>query len=361
MILDSELCNVEYTDDLEAMLRIQLRSGWFRRLWTLNEGIYSQEHLFAVFKNAIVRVPGMSDKLIVQIDRPNYPLFKRPIVWDACAFWTWKWRSVAYALPARRFERTFFFDTPLALDSRIAAIWENVSQRMTSTESDRPILVMSLLGLDLSPVLNIPPNPDDPMVVAMARMKAVYKSLPEFPENIIFLDGKRFPEYGMRWALGFWNISVNGGQFRRLSGSGGRIIERGLCVNFASLLIPGIRDEWKTNETLLMKCLINESITCVIRTEVLEALTGLEIERLDVRSTIGFLIQKDERRDIEKRRAWSEQEAVVVHLIHEEIEINYARYLGRVKLRAAPEVCSTFSICNEAQYIGKNEITWCVG
>lgn len=117
---------------------------------------------------------------------------------------------------------------------------------MTTTESDRPILIMSLLGLDLSPVLDIPPKVEgSPERAAIERMRAVYLALPEFPSRILFMDGERFPEYGMRWAKTYCNnAGMSEKSQKRLGDIPGQVLPRGLCVEFPMLLTTTRNDAW---------------------------------------------------------------------------------------------------------------------
>ncbi|KAF8848028.1 hypothetical protein BDZ45DRAFT_811120 [Acephala macrosclerotiorum] len=362
LILDSELSCIDHTNDLESLMRIQYRSGWIRRLWTLNEGIYSQERLFVCFNNCIVRVPGMADKLMVADGRGHFPFYTKPVAFDIYAPWVGRYRLVAYSLPARRFERAFFFDKPYPLGKLINSVWDTVVERTTSTESDRPILIMSLLGLDLSPILDIPPVVDGSATKgAIKRMRAVYKALPEFPQEIIFQNGKRFEEYGMRWATIYCRKWVANDQAQKMIyGDPGKILPEGLCVNYPALLTTTHHDQWILSIGLWMQYSHrgNLSALAAVRPD-----NGNELEHvcLDNHTQIGFLIESDWGLDGVIRGTRKHVLAIVVSVLEESFGIRYCKFLGRMTIERLPYNEGDLIGSCDTTYISKNETTWCVG
>jgi hypothetical protein len=344
-------------------MRIQYRSGWIRRLWTLNEGIYSQERLFVCFNNCIVRVPGLADKLMVKDGRGHFAFYTKPVAFDIYASWINKYRLVAYSLPARRLERAFFFDRPEPLHSLICKVWQTVVERITTTESDRPILIMSLLGLDLSPILDIPPLVDGSASRgAIERMRAVYKALPEFPQKIIFQNGKRFEEYGMRWATTYCRKWVENGQAQRmLYGDPGRVLPRGLCVKLPALLSTTYHDEWTLSIGFRMQYSHRGKISAVAALRPDDG-NELKHECLGAHSQIGFLIESD--RELDRVISGSSKYvlAIVVSVLEESAGIRYCRFLGRMSIERLGLATGVALAGNsDTMYISENEAIWCVG
>jgi hypothetical protein len=304
----------------------------------------------------------MADRLLVEDDRGHFPLFSKPVAYDAYATWLLKSRLVADALPFRRLERAFFFDEVANLSLRIAAIWENVVERMTTTESDRPILIMSLLGLDLSPVLKIPPQVEgSPERGAIERMRAVYKALPEFSQSIIFQNGKRFEEYGMRWATTYCSNAAGKGQAqRRLSDIPGRILDRGLCVEYPALLVSGIDDGWDLGCGLWTK---HQHANNVSALAAMGPDRGSELseENLDGETQIGLLIQSDEELEAVISGQSTFVQAIAVSILEEGDGIRYCGFLGRLQVSKMPITEAVLRNCREAKYFCKSKIVWCVG
>ncbi|KAL3427455.1 het domain protein [Phlyctema vagabunda] len=359
LILDSELSCMDHTNNLETLMRIQYRSGWIRRLWTLNEGIYSQQRLFACFRNCIIRVPYIADRLMLEDDRGKIPFFTKPVAWDIYAHWTLQYRHVAWALPSNRLERAFFFDKALPLPLRITGIWLTVAGRTTTTESDRPILIMSLLGMDLSPVLSIPPSKDDNgQRCANDRMRALYKSLGEFPQAMVFQNGKRYEEYGMRWAVQVCKRDAGNGKVqRRMSGNSGRIVERGICVQFPVLLPSKIEENWSIDHGLWMKI---DHLGEAFAVAALPIRGGDHNEApLDDGARIGILIQYGKELKELLNSKIKEVTATVVSILEETNQIRYCKFIGHVELSTMPS--ATLRLCCDTSYISESEKIWCVG
>lgn len=98
MVLDSELLEINHTTKQESMLRILFCSGWMRRLWTLQEGIFAQQKLYVYFKNCAIRIPYIVDQLLVEFDHGKFSIFSEPIFYDAFAHWLAQFRMVSTSL-----------------------------------------------------------------------------------------------------------------------------------------------------------------------------------------------------------------------------------------------------------------------
>lgn len=313
----------------------------------------------------MVRIPHIADKLLLADEKGRIPFFTKPIAYDAYAWWLLKDRLVLEALPAFRFERLFFFEKTAPLCLRITAIWENVMERITSTESDRPVLIMSLLGLDLFPVLDIPARKEgNAPGGAIDRMRVVYKSLPEFPQDMIFQHGKRFDEYGMRWAVTTCSKDTGDNQLpRRLSDIPGRVQERGLCVEYPALLVSGLEGGWKLSYGLWMKFsgLRGGGNTLALAALVHENNQDLAEGHLGSETQIGIIVEsEDELEDLicDKRTTVN---TAVVELLEKENGVQYCKFLGRLHLSKMPAIEAVLHNCLEAKYITAGAELYCIG
>ncbi|KAI9777330.1 MAG: hypothetical protein M1839_008938 [Geoglossum umbratile] len=246
MILDSELLSVDHITKQETMLRIMTCSGWMRRLWTFQEGVYAHQRAYVYFRNTAVRIPYIVDRLMVEDSRGNFPLFSEPVIYDAYAHWLSHFRMLQESLsPYKRFENSILRTKKPDQCYLMSLVWTTVMGRTTSKEMDRPVIMASLLGLDTAEILDIPIKPlvkDTGEVVPggpAERMRKLYEMMPRFPQSIIFQYGERFPEQGWRWAVTSCKLDAsNSGTRIRLGGTPGRILlPHGLSVSFPGLVV----------------------------------------------------------------------------------------------------------------------------
>jgi Heterokaryon incompatibility protein (HET) len=244
MILDSELLSVDHVTKQETMIRIMTCSGWMRRLWTFQEGVFAHQRAYVYFRNKAVRIPYVVDRLVVEHTRGNFPLFGEPIFYDAYGHWLSTFRILQESLSRyKRFENSLLRAKKFDQSYRMSLIWITVMGRTTSKETDRPVIMASLLGLDTAKILAVPVKPfvkDTGEVVPggpAERMRKLYEMVSYFPQSIIFQEGERFPEQGWRWAVTSCKLSA-GTSGTRLYGAPGRILQPyGLSVSFPGLVV----------------------------------------------------------------------------------------------------------------------------
>lgn len=230
MILDSEMRQVESssTSPLQLLLRVLYCSGWIRRLWTLQEGLAAKSRLYVLFADKAINISTVADDILTGTEKGKIPLLQENIALFAMGVWfSFFTHTIDYA---SKFERAVdIFTSPfikgeLTMDHLLSWNWYNVAMRSTSKAGDRPIILAGVLNLDVKEILEVKGGSD-------ARMRKFYSMLDKFPHDIIFQEGPRFEEDGMRWAVQVCQyIDVP-----RYLGSGlGKITPRGLQISALS-------------------------------------------------------------------------------------------------------------------------------
>lgn len=189
LILSRELGEIDIRrDPWELSARIN-RTAWFRRLWTLHEGVLSKRSIFQLH-DGVVELSSLAAK-VADFDSGTSTIqshLLRTIFQETC-------------MPFTKIET--FKSKPL-LD-RVRDIWTAVQWRSTSYEVDETICLANMLGLDLSPILTI--SRFDPEACEN-RMKAFILLQRHFPTESIFESSHRLDvktrsnmiAEGFRWA-----------------------------------------------------------------------------------------------------------------------------------------------------------------
>lgn len=225
MILDSEIRQVDpdSTNHLELLLRVLYCSGWIRRLWTLQEGLAAKSRLYALFSDKAINISTIADELLTKLDRGKIPILQDRIANFAIGVWySFFKHSIDYTSKFERFVSIVaspFEKSDVTQDQLIAWNWFNVAMRAASKPGDRPVILAGILNLDVKEILDAK-GPEE-------RMRKFYSLLDEFPQDVLFQDGPRFEEDGMRWAMKGCQYT---GTIRYLSSGAGKITPRGLQV-----------------------------------------------------------------------------------------------------------------------------------
>ena len=248
MILDSEMRRVASNNasKLEVLMRLMICSGWMRRLWTLQEGLAAKTRLYVLFSDRAVNISTISDELLTQVDRGKVPILHENVV--EMAVGTWYSFFLHSILHASKFERMVDIITkPFNINGSLGSIsktdlvswnWFNVAMRASSKAEDRPVILTGILDLDVGEILSVKG--------ADERMRKLYGMLRKFPQNVIFQDGPRFEEDGLRWAM---KVCQYTGDIRYLTSNSGKISPRGLEVTaypswlFKSNEVVDLREE----------------------------------------------------------------------------------------------------------------------
>ena len=159
----------------EACARI-LASGWMRRLWTLQEGALSsdQRRLWFQFCDEAISLRSLWDEIVRISDNEHSQ------------------QGLATEIIARMGVLKKFFRETEADLAAVDAAFEN---RSISVASDEPLLIGTLLGLDVAGILS---GSEETRIHRMwSLMPAAVHGI---PKSLLFRLGPRLKEDGYRWA-----------------------------------------------------------------------------------------------------------------------------------------------------------------
>ena len=223
LVIDNGLMSHTVSDmDLyEASLRVAL-SRWVRRLWTLQEGALpaSKHRLWFQFKDAAMQ------------SRTLYAHLKKAFETNI------QWRGVAISLMGRFHSYTSLFSQiPGYGRPQLETIMSGLQYRSVTVPSDEPILIATLLGLDLKEIL------ETSQFQRMNKLWHLIASSPHgVPKDILFHVGPKLQEPGLKWAPPSLLFQDNNLAFpipgdARDRGFLGATNQKGLLVELAGLRI----------------------------------------------------------------------------------------------------------------------------
>ena len=181
LVLDASLKSYEseIMGPEEICARI-LTSGWMRRLWTLQEGALPavKGRLWVQFCDQAINLHPITQQMnkLLKNDLSRAEL-------------------VIAILSRIRTFTTFFDRDPNDLGADLGTVDEALQHRSVSVSSDEPLLVGTLLGLDVTKILN---GSEETRIHRMwSLMPTAVRGL---PTDILFRLGPRLSEEGYRWA-----------------------------------------------------------------------------------------------------------------------------------------------------------------
>ncbi|KAK7464910.1 hypothetical protein VKT23_006118 [Stygiomarasmius scandens] len=180
LVIDAGIrtCSLD-TSPEEKLLRV-LTSAWMQRLWTLQEALLAQNLFFELADSQLVSLQEL-------------------IPWDeeSCTMDGLKWLLIREMAPIVIFSQ----DTPTEpvkylflhrTDFDLGSISHALVKRTTSRKEDETLAIASLLGVDVSKLLDVSTHEE--------RMKILLLELQFIPSGIIFSVGEKLSEPGFRWA-----------------------------------------------------------------------------------------------------------------------------------------------------------------
>ncbi|MCJ1293247.1 hypothetical protein MMC34_004801 [Xylographa carneopallida] len=227
LVLDASLqrFNSSGASPEELCARI-LACGWMRRLWTLQEGALPAKRgrLWFQFKDQAINLRVLQLQVLRILNR------------EVC-----RWGLAASIATGIRGFTSFFDSESDDSGADLALIETAVKYRSVSVLNDEPLLIGSLLDLDVGYIVS---GPDETRFHRMwLLMPAARRGI---PKNILFRLGPRLQEKGFRWAPStMLNNDLSNGilQTRRQGDNQGIPTPRGLEVSLSGfrVLFPSKR------------------------------------------------------------------------------------------------------------------------
>ncbi|KAL4745633.1 hypothetical protein BDW72DRAFT_211131 [Aspergillus terricola var. indicus] len=206
MILDSELMLVD------------------SRLCNKRE-VCLRDKLFVLLSDKAINIGTIPYMLLNKVDQGEIPIFQEGITTMAAVTWySYFQEPTDYASKFHRF--VINHGNTGGQGKVISWNWFNVATRASSKDRDRPTILAGLLNLDVSKILEVKK--------ADERMRRLYSMLDMFPQDVLFLEGPRFEDYGMRWAMKTCRFTS---EFSSLFSDSGSITPQGLHITLYPSLI----------------------------------------------------------------------------------------------------------------------------
>ncbi len=209
LVIDKDLMQVG-SDQTEQIMQL-LGSEWQRRLWTLQEGRLARD-LYIQFKEGATAVSELTaQRPLLQRTNSNANVFD-------------------FSLMLKEDMERRFGGIQDA-QSHFTALVEDLAPRIVTVKTDEPICLATLLGLSLE---DFDPYP---------TMLDIYRSLPNIPQDLMFLKQPRLPTCGLTWAPSTFLeeefVFFMGG---RRAPPPGRLSAQGLIITKDCLLLDKILD-----------------------------------------------------------------------------------------------------------------------
>ncbi|MCJ1279362.1 hypothetical protein MMC21_007186 [Puttea exsequens] len=227
LVLNAELGNISVNrHPIELAFRLG-RTAWFRRLWTLQEGVLGQDVYFQAADGAVSMEDILKENTETHRQSPIFDALIHQLHREACA-------------PMLKLETFKAFPAK----ERIKYIWEAVQWRTTSIKADETVCLSNMLELNLSPLLAI--HRSSPTAIE-DRMKEFIMQQRLFPVRSLFESYKSFSGDvanmsmpGFKWApKSFVFRSSKAGDFEKPRQLG-YANQNGLSCCF-----PGVRLRWQ--------------------------------------------------------------------------------------------------------------------
>ena len=172
LVLDSYLEGVNYEGMtvFERALRITC-TGWTRRLWTLQEGVLAKQIIFQFADSAVD-----GDALFMRLWQP-------PISYGTI--------PVLHAWMEIRSNWNVQSGLPIATAQVVWMLYRALRFRTTSVATDEPLCLSTLTGVDLKEIVQEEKE---------NRMKRFWQLNNRLSISLLYWDGPRLDEPGLRWA-----------------------------------------------------------------------------------------------------------------------------------------------------------------
>lgn len=311
------------------MMRISLTS-WWKRLWTLQEGVFAERILFQ-FSDAAVD----AERLLMEMGGLPSDVFDL--------------RTVIFTEISRPIYSLRMFNVYYRSGKRVDYIMKALQWRCTSRAEDEPICLATLLDLDLKDIINESGG---------RRMQKFVELQRVFPRDVLFCRSQRLQEIGFRWAPVTWTSIYDEANVDKETYTLAQCDGEGLYVEAHGFLLDIVMDHEDAGLKDEMKICVVEmqtSLVCGLSFYIGGAEQALTLEKVNFKNinNPAIILQHDIRFDHNR----SETRAILVSIRREERQIYYVTYIMDALL---------FPIYSDSRLRGSIKRTswtqqWCIG